>query len=398
MRLTDTYLRSVQPKDKPYRVFEKGFTRGFGVQVTPRGSVAFFLCYQESGKTRYKTLGTYPTLSLNQARIEAKKFRQQVDAGTVAVKQTGTLQHLIDYYLAEKEKEGKKTIKGMRRILEKDVIEVLGAGKEAGRVTAQDVRQVLYNCIERGAEAHSNRVRSLLRSAFQYGIRHDYDPRSLGGVMLFHLTVNPVDLVPRGRGFESVGERVLTLEELATIWNYKGPVLSLQHVSVFKLIILFSGLRPSEVTQAVKAEIDFENGLWSLPPARTKNGRWHVLPLTDYIRNLLQTLYAYYPDSPCLFPSRFDSSKPEHPTSFGHAIVRTVAKLDMEVWTPRDLRRTCKTWAGYAGLSKDIRDRLLNHALTDVSAKHYDRHLYLREKLEALETWEKFLLEELEQD
>ena len=57
-------------------------------------------------------------------------------------------------------------------------------------------------------------------------------------------------------------------------------------------------------------------------------------------------------------------------------------------YTPRDIRRTCKTLMCEAGLSKEIRDRIQNHALQDVSSRHYDRHDYLNEKRQALEIWE----------
>ena len=51
-----------------------------------------------------------------------------------------------------------------------------------------------------------------------------------------------------------------------------------------------------------------------------------------------------------------------------------------------------KTLIGEVGLSKSIRDRLQNHALNDVSSKHYDRYDYLPEKRKALELWESKLL------
>jgi hypothetical protein len=47
---------------------------------------------------------------------------------------------------------------------------------------------------------------------------------------------------------------------------------------------------------------------------------------------------------------------------------------------------------GEIGLSKSIRDRLQNHALNDVSSKHYDRYEYLPEKRKALEAWESHLI------
>jgi hypothetical protein len=48
---------------------------------------------------------------------------------------------------------------------------------------------------------------------------------------------------------------------------------------------------------------------------------------------------------------------------------------------------------GALGVSKSIRDILQNHALQDVSSKHYDKHNYLAEKRIALESWESFLQE-----
>ncbi|TIO47454.1 MAG: site-specific integrase, partial [Mesorhizobium sp.] len=61
------------------------------------------------------------------------------------------------------------------------------------------------------------------------------------------------------------------------------------------------------------------------------------------------------------------------------------------VVTNRDLRRTWKTLAGKAGLSKEIRDRLQNHTLQDVSSKSYDRWNYMPEKRAAMARWDKFV-------
>jgi hypothetical protein len=59
--------------------------------------------------------------------------------------------------------------------------------------------------------------------------------------------------------------------------------------------------------------------------------------------------------------------------------------------TNRDLRRTWKTLAGKAGVSKEIRDRIQNHALQDVSSKSYDRWNYMPEKRAGMKRWDKFV-------
>lgn len=59
------------------------------------------------------------------------------------------------------------------------------------------------------------------------------------------------------------------------------------------------------------------------------------------------------------------------------------------VVTNRDLRRTWKTLAGKAGVPKEFRDRIQNHALQHVSSKSYDRWSYMPEK--GMTRWDKFV-------
>jgi hypothetical protein len=63
---------------------------------------------------------------------------------------------------------------------------------------------------------------------------------------------------------------------------------------------------------------------------------------------------------------------------------------------PRDIRRTVKSRMGELGLSKEIRDRLHNHALHDVSSKHYDRYDYLPQKKQAMDSWTEWLINTIE--
>jgi integrase len=59
--------------------------------------------------------------------------------------------------------------------------------------------------------------------------------------------------------------------------------------------------------------------------------------------------------------------------------------------TNRDLRRTFKTLARKAGVPNEIRDRLQNHALQDVSSKNYDRWSYMPEKRAGMARWDRFV-------
>jgi integrase len=90
------------------------------------------------------------------------------------------------------------------------------------------------------------------------------------------------------------------------------------------------------------------------------------------------------------FPSATDPTKPVSRGTLYSFMWRQREREVIPVVTNRDLRRTWKTLAGKAGLSKEIRDRLQNHTLQDVSSKSYDRWNYMREKRTTMKKWNAF--------
>jgi integrase len=55
--------------------------------------------------------------------------------------------------------------------------------------------------------------------------------------------------------------------------------------------------------------------------------------------------------------------------------------------SPHDLRRMVGTRLAELRIPKEIRDRVLNHAPSDVGSKHYNLHDYADEKRNALHRW-----------
>ena len=91
------------------------------------------------------------------------------------------------------------------------------------------------------------------------------------------------------------------------------------------------------------------------------------------------------------FPSAKDPKKPVSHGTLYSFVWRQRDRGVIPYATNRDLRRTFKTLAGKAGVSKEIRDRLQNHALQDVSSKHYDRWHYMVEKRAGMAKWDRFV-------
>ena len=92
-----------------------------------------------------------------------------------------------------------------------------------------------------------------------------------------------------------------------------------------------------------------------------------------------------------MFPSAMDPSRPVRHSTLYSFIWRQRERGVIPIVTNRDLRRTWKTLAGKAGLSKEIRDRIQNHALLDVNSKSDDRSNHMPEKRAAIARWDKFV-------
>jgi integrase len=123
------------------------------------------------------------------------------------------------------------------------------------------------------------------------------------------------------------------------------------------------GQRPIEVIGAPLSELDLETRVWSIPPARTKNTRWHLLPLTGRAIDPIDQARALHGRKGShLFPKYGDSDKPGHMSR--NVPSRSVQKLCADTgfakFVPRDLRRTVKTRMGELCITKDVRDRLQN--------------------------------------
>lgn len=91
------------------------------------------------------------------------------------------------------------------------------------------------------------------------------------------------------------------------------------------------------------------------------------------------------------FPWAKDPSKPVSHMTLYSFVWRQRDRGVIPYATNRDPRRTFKTLAGKAGVSKEIRDRLQNHALQDVSSKNYHRWNYMPEKRAGMAKWDKFV-------
>ncbi len=420
--LTDAGIKKLGAKGKDYRVFDRASDPGFGVRVSAKGRKSFFYVFRFDGKYQYVNLGRPDDVGLVNARNECRNYRELVRQGmnpkdwlqqriqqeqeAKAAKKAaerlgermGSVERLFQLYIDRLDSKGKRSVNQVRRIWKADIEPIIGRTK-AKDVTPNDVKRILHTIIQRGSMIMANRCRSYLLSAFRFGIEWDNDPANYDTSTRFQIVTNPVRDVPKPQKEEDPGERTLNSLEVQECWRLWGNpgLISLQCGTVLRMILTTGGQRVEAVLRAGWCEFDTKSGIWEIPAHRTKTKkRPHVIPLTPLTLRTLNDLREITGDSELLFPMRGNNMLPTETNSLGNAVRKFCQRVEVDRFTARDLRRTVKTLMGKMGLSKEIRDRLQDHALSDVSSKHYDRYDYLKEKKVAMDAWELYLREIIE--
>jgi integrase len=154
-------------------------------------------------------------------------------------------------------------------------------------------------------------------------------------------------------------------------------------------MLILSGQRRSEVANACRSEIKLDKQQWEIPIQRMKAKSAHVVPLTDEMLALLQSL-PEFTKGDFIFSTTFGVKAIN---GFAKAKVRVDALMRKELgrkiapWVLHDIRRTMRTHlSAIPGISDLVRELVIGHTKPGLH-KVYDQHAYLDEKRHALELW-----------
>ena len=337
-----------------------------------------------------KKLGSYPSMTLSKAReVFNRDFAEQIQKGR-SIKiagdtRPGTVADLFEAYVAYLKDGGKPSWKEAEKGLNK-IADTLGRNRPARDIEPDEITAIIRPIYERGKRSMADHVRSYIRSAFSWGLKSEHDYRSTAA-RRFRLTYNPAAGIPTEP--KTIGTRWLSEEEFVRLYRWLECPDTPVHPSYPRAvqIIMLTGQRVEEIARLHVDQWDARERIidWT----KTKNLQPHAVPVpslaTELIESIIPNEHGWF------FPSAKDPSKPVSHGTLYSFIWRQRDRGVIPHATNRDLRRTFKTLAGKAGVPKEIRDRLQNHALQDVSSKHYDRWNYMVEKRAGMAKWDKFV-------
>lgn len=390
--LTDKQIRSMKPGEADYTRSDKRGSRGSGVlvvKVKTTGVKELYYVRYVQQKIRRKKLGNWPDLSLSDARLLCREAGETDASG-------GSLSLLLDSYVSKLKVEGAASHDDVKWSFKKYVTEPHPeiAKLPATMIEPGHIKDILSKMIQAGVTTYTNRVRARLHAAFQHGLNQENNPREyLKGGIQFGLKHNPVAGIPVQKDWENPGQRALSAEELGTLWNLLPEELSIVTSELIKFLIATGGQRPTQLLTSDRTMYHKDHVL--IRDAKGKEGERtvHAVPLNDLALGCLERLSMITSEDPYPFSGK-DLNESIHTNSLSRAVTKLYSRHKKEFagpFTLRDIRRTCKTLMGVAGISKEIRDRIQGHAFSDVASKHYDRYDYFKEKHAALNVWAAWL-------
>lgn len=276
---------------------------GFGLRVTPAGTRSFIFQFRVSRSEQGRvTVGRYPAMSVEQARKIARAHRVAVDQGgnpsrdrqgsREAVTLSGLAAHYCEVYGPQRGLKP-QTISAARQLLDRYALPRFGRRKVID-LTVGDIRSIHNDTREKAGRYQANKLRAVLSRMFTLAIQNEWR------------SDNPC------RGVEKFPEDQR--------WNHLSPtqVAALldacdryrdQHTADGIRLLLFTGARLREVTNATWDQFNLERGLWIKPSSHTKTKIVHRLQLAPATVEMLHRMRTERPDTPFLFPGR-DGTKP----------------------------------------------------------------------------------------
>ena len=374
--LTDRSVAALHPpKSGQVDVYDPKSSR-FGIRLSYNGTRTWFVFDKDpqTGKRRRVTLGRYPEVKLADARTLALDHKHALTvekrdpvAERKAHKEALTFKGLIDVYLEQHAKPKKRSWREDQRILNKYFIR--WHDRHADGITRPEVVTILQDIKKNHGGVMANRALAAVRKMYSYAVRNGY------------LDDNPAKMVDRPAS-ETSRDRVYTEAEIKALWGafdqmgVQGAILKM---------CLVTAQRLNEVRGMRRDEIDSE--LWTLPAARSKNGRANVVPLSGLAKRVLET--TPNPGKTYVFasPRGPDQDGNERPVTIGSKDRARARKLaDVADFSPHDLRRTFRTEVTPLGFDRYIGERVLGHVMQGVEPV-YDRFDYLDRKRDLLEAW-----------
>lgn len=372
---------------------------GLYLEVSPAGSKRWFWKYRRNGKEGRMALGSYPDVSLKEARLarDAAKAKKSDGVDPVQVRKLEKLKKTrssgdtfkaiaLEWYKKQAPQWSDSHAQRMLRQLERDLFPWIG-DRPIADIHAMELLAALHKVEERGALETADRALMLARQIWEYWLpTSDVNQRNITEGLKARLTPY------RGKTFAAIVEPNRFGDLLRAIKSYKGgPVV---RAALRLAPMLYQ--RPGNLRMMEWAELDLDAATWTIPSMKMKRtkmekeqGEAHVVPLPVQAVEILRAIQPLTGHGVYVFPGERSHDRPISDNSVRSAIYALGFGTE-------------QTWHGFRASARTMLVDQLNldplaieanlaHAVKDSNGRSYNRTQYLKQRFDQIQQWADYL-------
>jgi integrase len=396
--LTDAQCKNAEcPADKKQARFAD--SGGMYLQVSPTGSKRWFLKYRIEGKEKQLALGSYPAVSLSEARKarDAAKLKKSEGVDPVQARKLEKLKNTrttgdtfkaiaLEWYAKQAPQWSESHAGRMLRQLERDLFPWIGE-RPIVEIHAMELLAALQKVEERGALETADRALMLARQIWNYWLpTADVQQRNITEGLKARLT--PYS----GKSFAAIVEPLRMGDLLRAIKTYKGGPIVRTALQLAPMLYQ----RPGNLREMEWAELDLDAALWTIPSMKMKRtkvekekGDAHVVPLPTQAVALLKAIQPLTGHGRYVFPGERSHDRPISDNSVRSGLYALGFGKE-------------QTWHGFRASARTMLVDELNldplaieanlaHAVKDANGRSYNRTQYLKQRFELVQQWADYL-------
>jgi integrase len=383
--ITKTAVDAMKPGD----LIADTKVQGFVVRCLPSGKVTYGFRYRlkNAGTRRWIALGLHGQITPDEARTIAQKhagavadrrdpLAEQVTARAKA-KGAQTIGDILDAFIADYARPKKLRSTNDTESLFDRLVKPRIGGLAVHDLRKSHLVEMLDAIAKETGPTLADRMLAHTRRALNW-----YEATSADDSFRVPVVRGMAKTFPR----ERARQRALTADELREI-DAALPSVNPVFAGIVRTL-MYSAQRRDEIARMQWAEIDGDTLV--VPAARYKTKRDNLVPLTPRLKELIESQprrakcpYVFSTNGKTPF-SGFSKCKRTLDAAINVARKARGIKDPIPNWRLHDLRRTARTLMSGAGVSSDIAERVLGHAM-EVIRRTYDVHAYEPEKRDTLE-------------
>lgn len=402
-------LKAAAEAGKSRKISDGG---GLVLEARPTGAGWWRLRYWIDKREGMLSLGTYPEVSLKDARQRRDEARKLIAAGgdpsdERKAEKANRAARAVAKALAEAGKPGLGTFEYVARDwlttvheakvsaghaertrirFEQDAFPWLGR-RSIAELEAPELLACLRRVTARGAIETAHRLKDACGQVFRYGIATGACTRNPAADLRDALPPVPA------RHLAAIVEPMRAGELLRAMVDYAGHPVTRAALALSALLFL----RPGELRNMEWAWVDLETAMVTIPAALMKrrrdekaNGAPHLVPLAPQAVAIFNELHPLTGHGRYVFPSLLTGERPMSENTVNVALRRM--GFDRETATAHGFRAMARTMAAERlGLDPHVIEAQLAHAVPDALGRAYNRTTFAEQRRDLMVKWADYL-------